>query len=81
MSRDAMSQLDIELKMFHLGVGTTQAAKTCESDQVKLLLELKADTTLKDWRVFEPRNWKIEKNIFKNDFTTCRSLTLRQDVM
>jgi len=61
MSRDAMSQLDIELKIFHLGILTTQAAKTCESDQVKLLLELKADATLKDSRVFEPRNWEIEK--------------------
>ena len=55
-----MSQLDFELTTFHLSIGTTQAAKTCESDQVKLLLELKADPTLKDWCLFEPRNWKIE---------------------
>ena len=56
-----MSQIDFELKMFHLGIETTQAAKACESDQVKLLLELKADTSLKDWRFFPPRNWKFPK--------------------
>ena len=42
-------------------IGTTQAARTCESDQVKLLLELKADPTLKDRRFFfPPRYWKIQ---------------------
>ena len=61
MSWDAMSQIDFELMMFHLGIGTTQAAKACESDQVKLLLELKADTSLKDWAFFAPRKWKFPK--------------------
>ena len=57
-----MSQIDFELKMFHLGIETTQAAKACESDQVKLLLELKADTSLEDWAFFPAQEVGSVKN-------------------
>ena len=62
--------------MFHLGIGTTQAAKDCDSDQVKLLLELKANKSLKDWAFFAPRNWKFPKNLKLQKFDTQTCIDL-----